>query len=74
MNGIHYSFYSCMTETSVTSDGLVYAVDLFPFHMTVAGYDHLADAFAIVDYERLVRQIDYYYAYLATIICVNRPG
>ena len=38
----------------------------------MTGNDHLGDTLAVIDDEIFLREVDKYYAYLSTIVCINR--
>lgn len=65
---------SAMTEASGTSLRLGKNLHSLPFGLLVAGDDHLGNALAVLDEERLVGEIDKDDADLATIVGIDGAG
>ena len=63
-----------MSERSVTTFCLVKALHGFPVDTGIFFYDHLAYAFSVIDYKRLVAKIYHYHANLSAIVGVDGTG
>ena len=63
-----------MTESTVTTLCLVDSLDRLPSDMHIFLDHKLGYTLAVGDSVRIVRQIDGYYAYLATVIGINGAG
>ncbi len=67
------SAQACVAECAILARGAVKAVGLFPFHMGVLFYHHLAYPLAIVDSEVVFPEIYKDHPYLATVVGIYRP-
>ena len=65
------SLGSTVSETSSTAFGLVEHFHLHQLGLFMLGNHHLSDAFAIVDDERFVGEVDQDDTHLATIVSVD---
>ena len=63
-----------MSKSACSAFGFVKFLHLNPFSLFVAGNDHLANAFAVLNLEIFGRKIDEYYAYFATIVGIDGAG
>lgn len=63
-----------MAEAAVAAESFVDFVDLFPIDALVAGYYHLADAFAVVDDEGFLGEVNDDDTNLAAVVGVDGAG
>ena len=66
--------YPGMAETSVAALGGVERFGRDPVNVGVFLYDHLANAFTVVDYKRSVGKIDYDDSDFSAIVCIDSAG
>ena len=63
-----------MSKSACSAFGFVKFFNLNPFGLFVAGNDHLANTFAVLNLEIFGRKIDEYYAYFTTIVGIDCAG
>lgn len=61
-----------MSKSASSAFGFVELLHLNPFGLFVAGNDHLANSFAVLNLEIFGRKVDEDYTYFTAIVGINR--
>ena len=66
-----FLFFTRMTKSACSAFGFVKFLHLNPFGLFVAGNDHLANAFAVLNLEIFGRKVDEDYANFTAIVGID---